>query len=58
VLYVQEEWGVCGSPFTSLRSGRQTTELHFYIVWDRMGYAEAGNGFVDKLGWFDWVWSS
>jgi hypothetical protein len=33
-------------------------ELHFYIVWDRVGYAETDVGFVDMLRWFGWVWSS
>jgi hypothetical protein len=33
-------------------------ELHSYVVWGRVGYAETGNEFVDKLGWFDWVRSS
>ena len=58
VLYVQEEWGVHLSSFASLQRGRCIEELHFYIVWDRVGYAETNVGFVDMPGWFGWVWSS
>jgi hypothetical protein len=32
-------------------------ELHSYIVGGRVGYAKIVNGFVDKLGWFDWMQS-
>ena len=44
VLYVQAEWGECGSLILALFSGYGTLVFGVWYVWDAVGYAQNSVG--------------